>query len=77
MIPRGVNQDIWPQTLEALGNLDKTNPTIFSELSSNSAQTSFIFETESETEFADAIEDASDIPLEVVQHIASNSWHCE
>ena len=62
------------QALEALRNLDKTNPTLFNELSSDTAQPSAVFEAESEPEFADVIEDASDIPLEVVQqHIASNS----
>jgi len=59
--------DIWPQALEALWNLDKTNPTLFNELVSDFAQPSSVFDAESELEFVDVIEDTSDIQLEVVQ----------
>jgi hypothetical protein len=57
--------------LEALRNLHKTNPALFNELSNDSGQPASVFDADDEAPFPETPDDASDIPLEVIQqHLA-------
>src|SRR6266446_6028770 len=60
-----------PRALNALRNLHKTNPALFNELSNDSIQPTSVLETNDESPFPETPDDASDIPLEVIQqHLA-------
>ena len=51
--------------------LHKTNPALFDELSNDSIQPTSVLETNDESSFPETPDDASDIPLEVIQqHLA-------
>jgi len=52
--------------------LHKTNPALFDKLSNDSRKPTSVLETDDKSPFPETPDDASDIPLEVVQqHLAS------
>ena len=60
-----------PKALEALCNLHKTDLALFNKLSNDSGQPASVFDANDKAPFLETPDDASDIPLEVIQqHLA-------